>query len=119
MLQYWILIKILFYFLFSGLKEETQDGGGDLTEYDTFELNEITEEIRIVEERIARFLSLKNPSSHQIKSPKKSTKEKKVTPLEAGNVVTPEQPMAGASSVNFGALPRKIAGRKCSVQLQK
>jgi hypothetical protein len=72
-----------------------------------------------LEERLARFLSLKNPSTipPSPKTAKKSSKHsenRKTGPaLEPGNVATAD------SNVSFGALPRKVPGRKFKIDMNK
>ncbi len=89
----------------------------ELSDNEKFEVEEISEEIRILEERLARFLSLKNPATipPSPKTTKKSAKNadnrKTGSSLEPGNV-------AGAD-VSFGTLPRKVPGKKFEIQNSK
>ena len=91
----------------------------ELSENEKFEVENISEEIRILEERLARFLSLKNPATipPSPKTAKKSSKNtdnrKTGSSLEPGNVATSD------SNVSFGALPRKVPGKKFEIQMNK
>jgi hypothetical protein len=114
---------------FLGLRGCSQQ---ELTENDVFELEEISEEIRLLENRLAKLLNQKNPSISSPRVAKKAAKNshdyKKVGHVDdlaevGGLSFSPDVHALGGAgsvnSVNFGTLPRKVPGRKFTIQMNK